>query len=375
MTDLVLLELTIGGVRRWEFLRGRCGSSSMPFPRISILDRANSLDGSAAAESLNLVLERAQRAEELGYHRFWVAEHHAVPGIAGSAPAVLMAAIAARTSTIRVGSGGIMLPNHQPLVVAEQAATLEALHPGRIDLGLGRSVGFTPAVRSALRAGKPEAERFEEDLSQLLEYLAGSAPITARPRNDSATPVFVLANGAGADIAARAGLGVVLGGPAVFSPDQGGQLPVLERYRARFRPSRWFDRPFVMISANVAVGASRQLARELLLPEAVALARSRSTGEFAALAPVDPEEWNGLTARELEAVEGSLSNSVYGTPAEVRSQLERLFTASAADELMVTGGSFNVAGQSESDRLLAGIFPAEGQRAFRGTDAKRLLLR
>ena len=111
------------------------------------------------------------------------------------------------------------------------------------------------------------------------------------------------------------------------------------------------------------------------MPEAVALARSRSTGEFAALAPVGPEEWNGLTARELEAVEGSLSNSVYGTPAEVRSQLERLFTASAADELMVTGGSFNVAGQSESDRLLAGIFPAEGQGAFRGTDAERLLLR
>jgi len=129
-----------------EFFLARRGSSSMalPPPRISILDRANARDGFPAADALNRVLERAQWAEELGYHRFWVAEHHAVPGIAGSVPAVLMAAVAARTHSIRVGSGGIMLPNHQPLVVAEQAATLEALHPGRIDLGVGRSVGFTP---------------------------------------------------------------------------------------------------------------------------------------------------------------------------------------------------------------------------------------
>jgi luciferase family oxidoreductase group 1 len=346
-----------------------------PIPRISILDRANALDGFTDAETLNLVLERAQRAEELGYHRFWVAEHHAVPGVTGSAPAVLMAAVAARTRSIRVGSGGIMLPNHQPLVVAEQAATLEALHPGRIDLGIGRSVGFTPAVRSALRAGRPEADRFENDLSQLLDFLSGVSPITARPRNESATPVFVLANGAGIDIAARAGLGVVLGGPAVFRPDQGGKLPVLERYRTRFRPSQWFDRPFVILSANVAVGPSREAAKELLLPEAVALARSRTSGEFAPLAPVGPAELTGLTARESEAVESSLSNSVYGTRSEVRSQLERLIAASGADELLITGGAFNVAGQSESDRLLAGIFPVEGQVASRSVDAKRLLPR
>jgi luciferase family oxidoreductase group 1 len=341
-----------------EFLLGRSGSSSMalPFPRISILDRANARDGFPAAETLNRVLERAQRAEEWGYHRFWVAEHHAVPGIAGSVPAVLMAAIAARTHSIRVGSGGIMLPNHQPLVVAEQAATLEALHPGRIDLGVGRSVGFTPTVRRALRAGKQEAERFEDQLSALLAYLSGAAPITAQPRNDSATPVFVLATGSGIDIAARAGLAVVLGGPAVFRTDQGGRIPALERYRSQFRPSRWYDRPCVIVSANVSVGATREAARELLLPEAVALARSRTTGEFAPLAPVAPAEWAGLTVREKEAVESSLSTSVYGTASEVRSQVEQLLAVSAADELLITGGAFDVAGQSESDRLLAGLF-------------------
>jgi luciferase family oxidoreductase group 1 len=336
----------------------------LPLPRISILDRANARDGFPDADALNRVLERAQRAEERGYHRFWVAEHHAVPGIAGSVPAVLMAAVAARTHSIRVGSGGIMLPNHQPLVVAEQAATLEALHPARIDLGVGRSVGFTPAVRNALRAGKQDAERFEEQLAQLLAYLSGAASVTARPRNDSATPVFVLATGSGIDIAARAGLAVVLGGPAVFRTNQDGIVPALERYRSRFRPSRWFQRPFILVSANVAVAATRQAARELLLPEAVALARSRTTGEFAALAPVGPTEWAGLTHREKEAAESSLSTSLYGTASEVRTQVQRLLAASGADELLVTGGAFDVAAQAESDEILAGIFPQDERRSM-----------
>jgi luciferase family oxidoreductase group 1 len=336
----------------------------LPLPRISILDRANARDGFPDADALNRVLERAQRAEEWGYHRFWVAEHHAVPGIAGSVPAVLMAAVAARTHSIRVGSGGIMLPNHQPLVVAEQAATLEALHPARIDLGVGRSVGFTPAVRNALRAGKQDAERFEEQLAQLLAYLSGAASVTARPRNDSATPVFVLATGSGIDIAARAGLAVVLGGPAVFRTNQDGIVPALERYRSRFRPSRWFQRPFILVSANVAVAATRQAARELLLPEAVALARSRTTGEFAALAPVGPTEWAGLTHREKEAAESSLSTSLYGTASEVRTQVQRLLAASGADELLVTGGAFDVAAQAESDEILAGIFPQDERRSM-----------
>ncbi|WP_091720685.1 MsnO8 family LLM class oxidoreductase [Pseudarthrobacter equi] len=339
---------------------------AFPPPRISILDRANARNGFPAADALNLVVERAQRAEEWGYHRFWVAEHHAVPGIAGSVPAVLMAAVAARTHSIRVGSGGIMLPNHQPLVIAEQAATLEALHPGRIDLGVGRSVGFTPAIRNALRAGKQDAEQFEDQLAQLLAYLSGTASITARPRNDSATPVFVLATRSGADIAARAGLALVLGGPAVFRTDQNGTLPALERYRSQFRPSRWFDLPYVLVSANVAVAGTRQAARELLLPEAVALARSRTTGEFAALAPVGPTEWAGLTLREKEAVESSLSTSLYGTASEVRTQVQHLLATSGADELLVTGGAFDVAAQEDSDRILARLFPQDERRSMDG---------
>ncbi|MCC5783871.1 LLM class flavin-dependent oxidoreductase [Kocuria sp. CCUG 69068] len=323
---------------------------------LSLLDRANTRDGSTEAEDLARVLERAERAEELGYHRFWVAEHHAVPGIAGSAPAVLMAALAARTRRLRIGSGGIMLPNHQPLVVAEQAATLEALHPGRIDLGVGRSLGFTAAVRDALRTGKEAADRFGDDLAELLAHLSGAAPVTARPRNHAATPVFVLATGAGVETAAREGLAVVLGGPAIFREGPGGGAAVLERYRAQFRPSSWWPEPYAVVSANVAVARTRAAARELLLPEARALAASRTRGEFPPLAPARPAEPDGLTARERALVQETLTSSVHGTAPEVRDQLERLLARTGADELLVTGGAHDLDAQADSDRRLAALF-------------------
>ena len=321
---------------------------------VSILDRANSRAGFSEADALGALLERAESAEQLGYRRFWVAEHHAVAGIAGSAPAVLMAALAARTSSIRVGSGGVMLPNHQPLVVAEQAATLQALYPGRIDLGLGRSVGFTPAVRTALRAGQAEAEQFEEQLGELLAYLDGTAPLTARPQDGGRTPVFVLATGAGVEIAARAGLGVVLGGPALFRRNSAGQAGALERYRSAFRPSGRFPRPYVLAAVNVAVAGSEDEAKELLLPEAHALAESRTKGVFPALSAV--EHAADLPARRQELVRSTLETSVYGTVGQVHSRLEGLVASSGADELLVTGGAFDVEGQRESDRLLAGLF-------------------
>ncbi|WP_146359601.1 MsnO8 family LLM class oxidoreductase [Arthrobacter yangruifuii] len=321
---------------------------------VSILDRAHIREGFAEIDALSAVLERAEAAEETGYRRFWVAEHHAVAGIAGSAPAVLMAALAARTNSIRIGSGGVMLPNHQPLVVAEQAATLQALYPGRIDLGLGRSLGFTPAVRTALRAGPAEAEEFEEQLAELLAYLDGSAPITARPRDRGRTPVFVLATGAGVEIAARAGLGVVLGGPALFRRNSAGQTGALERYRRAFRPSDRFPRPYVLAAVNVAVAGSETAARELLLPEAQALADSRTKGVFPALSGAGNR--TSSSARWQDLVRATLETSVYGTPGQVHARLEELAASAGADELLVTGGAFDIEGQRESDRLLAGLF-------------------
>ncbi|MBG6184278.1 luciferase family oxidoreductase group 1 [Arthrobacter sp. CAN_A214] len=329
----------------------------MPFSvRFSILDRANSRAGISEAEALGGVVERAGRAEALGYHRFWVAEHHGVPGIAGSAPAVLMAAIAARTGTIRVGSGGIMLPNHPPLVVAEQVATLAALHPGRIDLGVGRSVGFTPAVRDALRSGKEGPNRFEADVIELLAYLSGSAAITARPQDSSRTPVFVLATGAGVGIAARAGLGVVLGGPALFRRSSDGEIPAIAQYRAQFRPSAWRDEPFVMVSVNVAVARASDAAREQLLPEARALAVSRTRGEFPPLEPMGAAAYAAVPAREKKLMDDFLATSIYGTVPEVDRRLAQLLSDTRADEVLVSGGAFDGEAQAESDELLTDLF-------------------
>jgi luciferase family oxidoreductase group 1 len=327
---------------------------------VSILDRANSLVGSTEAEALNAVVHRAQRAERLGFRRFWVAEHHGVPGIAGSTPTVLMAALAARTQAIRIGSGGVMLPNHQPLVVAEQAATLEALFPGRIDLGLGRSLGFTPAVREALRTGKDATQDFPQDLAELTGFLRGEAPFTARPRNDAATPLFVLATGQGLATAARAGLAVVVGGPSLFQRDGHATHRGLDRYREQFRPSTWHAEPYVIASANVAAADSREAARRLLLPESWALARSRSQGEFRALADVDDVvarlHGEGVTGRDRQRVTENLERSIHGTPQEVRAGIEDLMRFTGADELMVTGGMSDLDGQRRSDELVAELF-------------------
>jgi luciferase family oxidoreductase group 1 len=323
---------------------------------VSILDRANAREGASASAALGATIGRARHAEQLGYHRFWVAEHHGVPGIAGSAPTVLMAAVAAQTERIRVGSGGVMLPNHQPLVVAEQAATLQALFPGRIDLGIGRSVGFTPAVRSALRQEKDAVDRFGEDLAELMAYLDGSAAVTARPHDGGATPLFVLATGKGVDIAAKAGLAVVVGGPAFTGSNPEPARGVLERYRKNFQPSFYCPEPYVIASATVAVAETADEARDLLLPEAWAMALSRTRGEFPPLAPADSVRSAPMTSRQERLVAESLAASVHGTADQVRRRLGRLLEVTGADELMVTTNTFDTAALADTDRRLAALF-------------------
>jgi luciferase family oxidoreductase group 1 len=331
-----------------------------PIP-VSILDRANARAGCSAADALAATVRRAEHAEQLGYHRFWVAEHHGVPGIAGSAPTVLMAAVAAQTNRIRVGSGGVMLPNHQPLVVAEQAATLQALFPGRIDLGIGRSVGFTPAVRSALRQDKDAADRFAEDLTELLSYLGGTAAITARPYDGGATPPFVLATGKGAEIAAKAGLAVVVGGPAFTGRKPELARGVLERYRKNFLPSAYYAEPYVIASANVAVADSAEAARELLLPEAWAMAQSRTRGEFPPLESADSIRAMSMSERQRALVSETLGAAVHGTADHVAQRLGLLLEATDADELMVTTNTFDTAALADTDRRLADLFGLAGQ--------------
>ena len=317
--------------------------------KLSLLDRSRTRDGRPDAEAVESTVARAVHAEQVGYERYWVAEHHAVPGIASGVPAVLLAAIGARTTGIRIGSGGVMLPLHQPLVVAEQFLVLDALHPGRVDLGLGRSLGFTPPVRRALRRDHEDGDTFEDDLRELRGYLEGTAEVTARPSTGRPVPMHVLATGRGLDLAARLGLPVVVGGPVLESPEL---ADALSRYRRGFRPHRGSE-PRVTVSLDVLVADDDATGRELALPEAWAMARSRQTGEFPPLESIGvirEESWPSQVRRRVEA---SLDRAVAGSPATVRRRLDALAEATGADELLASSSTPDHDALHASDRMLA----------------------
>ncbi len=287
--------------------------------------------------------------EALGYERFWVAEHHGVPGIASGSPAVLLAAIGTRTRRIRIGSGGVMLPNHQPIIVAEQFLMLEALHPGRVDLGIGRSLGFTAPVRKALRHDRDVADTFEADLDELRHLLDGEAEVTAHPVVASRIPVSVLATGRGMEIAARQGMPVVVGGPILWT-DAGREA--LATYRRDFRPSKQAADPYVTISLDVTVADDDATARELALPEAWAMARSRQTGEFPPLESVESIHAQPWSLRLRQRVEDSLDQAVAGSPRTVRRTLDELAGRTGADELMASTSTYDREDLFASDRML-----------------------
>ncbi|MFC0223395.1 MsnO8 family LLM class oxidoreductase [Nocardioides zeicaulis] len=315
---------------------------------LSLLDRSRTRADSDDAEALEATVARAVHAEAVDYERFWVAEHHAVPGIASGTPTVLLAAVGARTSRIRIGSGGVMLPLHQPLVVAEQARLLDALHPGRVDLGLGRSLGFTPPVRQALRRELDEPDTFEDDLRELRGYLEDTAAVTVRPVTGRVVPMHLLATGRGLAVAARLGLPVVVGGPALDSDELPG---LLATYRRDFRPHRGSE-PRVTVSLDVLVADDDATARELALPEAWAMARSRQTGEFAPLESVKAirdQRWPDQVRRRVES---SLDRAVAGTPSSVARRLERLVERTGAAELLASSSTHDRDALLASDRML-----------------------
>jgi luciferase family oxidoreductase group 1 len=319
--------------------------------KLSLLDRTRTRSGQPEGAALAHTVERAVAAERLGYSRFWVAEHHGVPGIASGAPAVLLAAIGARTAAIRLGSGGVMLPNHQPLVVAEQFLMLAALYPGRVDIGLGRSLGFTAPVRRALRRPDDEPDSFADDIAEVRSYLERTAPVTARPLVDEPLPLFVLATGQGIQVAARLGLPVVLGGPVLSRPELGD---LLAAYRRDFCPHQ-DSRPYVTVSMDVLVADTDTEARELALPEVWAMVRSRRTGVFDSLEPVASIRHQRWDDQDADRVARGLDAVTAGSPATVRRRLEQLADRTGADELLASGATYDRAALAASDASLAAL--------------------
>ncbi|MFI6251947.1 LLM class flavin-dependent oxidoreductase [Streptomyces sp. NPDC051016] len=321
--------------------------------RFSVLDRSRTREGHPPAEALRDTVALARELEPLGYHRFWVSEHHGVPGVAGSAPTVLAAAVAAATRTIRVGTGGVMLPNHQPLVVAEQFGVLESLYPGRIDMGLGRSVGFTGGVRKALGRDRDDAEDFAAQLGELLGWFEGTSPtgVRARPAEGLRVPPFVLAMGEGAGIAARAGLPMVIGDLRNREKMRRG----IDHYRDRFRPSPWAAEPYVVISGTIAVADTPEAARRLLVPEAWSMAYARTHGSFPPLPPAESVETRTMTAKERGFYESGLTGQLAGTEEQVADELETVLKETAADEVLVTTSTYDRTALLDSYRRLASI--------------------
>ncbi|MEU2724783.1 MsnO8 family LLM class oxidoreductase [Streptomyces smyrnaeus] len=364
-------------------------TSSRRFPvPLSVLDRSLTREGEHPGQALRETVRFAQQAEELGFLRFWVSEHHAVPGIAGSAPTVLAAAVASATSRIRVGTGGVMLPNHQPLVVAEQFGVLESLFPGRIDMGLGRSVGFTDGIRKALRVGKDAADGFSEQISELLGYFDGTGLVRARPAEGLRVPPFVLAVGSGATVAAEHGLPLVIGA----SRDERRTLEAVKTYRAAFRPRPYgvaYDgaarsgasphglaphgtsphapapyetaphatphetAPYVVIAVNAAAADTPEEAELLQLPEAWSTALSRTHGTFVPL--VAPEDVLGRTMspKERVAFEGARQSQLRGTEGEMIDALTGLVERTDADEVLLTLNTYDPDDRLRSYRRLA----------------------
>lgn len=334
-----------------------CMSSVIASARFSVLDRSRTREGHTGAEALRDTVRLAREAEALGYHRFWVSEHHGVPGVAGSAPTVLAAAVAASTDRIRVGTGGVMLPNHRPLVVAEQFGVLESLFPGRVDMGLGRSVGFTDGVRRALGRGKDDADDFAGQLEELLGWFLGSSPtgVRARPSEGLTVPPFVLAMGEGAEIAARAGLPLVIGDLR----DRARMRRGIDHYRARFRPSPWASEPYVVISGTIAVARTPEAARRLLIPEAWSMAYSRTHGTFPPLPPAEEAEVRAMTAKERGFYESGLTGHLAGTEEQVARELEVVLKETGAQEVLVTTSTYDRAALLDSYRRLAAIVRAQ----------------
>ncbi|GGU66616.1 luciferase family oxidoreductase group 1 [Streptomyces cavourensis] len=356
-------------------IRGTAAGTA-PVP-LSVLDLVTVGQGRTASQALRTGVEIARLAELRGFHRYWVAEHHSMPGVASSSPAVLLAHIAAHTDRIRLGSGGVMLPNHAPLVIAEQFGTLEAMAPGRIDLGLGRAPGTDGATAAALRRSdrlNEGADDFPQQLSELIRFLDDDFPdghpyarIHAVPGPVQATapggvqsahrpPVWLLgSSGFSARLAGTLGL------PFAFAHHFSARntIPALDLYRSSFRPSAVLDAPYALIGVSALAADEEAEARRQVLTGALSMVRLR-TGRPGLIPSPEEAAAYGFSPMEREFVDGWLADVIHGTADEVRTGLGDLAKRTGADELMITANAHGGEARLRSYELIADAYGLPG---------------
>ncbi|MHC0432498.1 LLM class flavin-dependent oxidoreductase [Streptomyces sp. O3] len=354
-----------------ETIRGTAQGDA-PAP-LSVLDLATVGAGRTATQALRTSVEIARLAERRGFHRYWVAEHHSMPGVASSSPAVILAHLAAHTRRIRLGSGGVMLPNHAPLVIAEQFGTLEALAPGRVDLGLGRAPGTDGATAAALRGtGRlgEGADDFPQQLAELTHFLDDDFPDGHRYARIHAVPGPVQGTApGGVQSAARpavwllgssgfsARLAGALGLPFAFAHHFSARntIPALDLYRDSFRPSAVLDAPYALIGVSALAADDAREARRQVLTGALSMLRLR-TGKPGLIPTPDEAEAYAFSDLEREFVDGWLGNVVHGTPDEVRTGLDDLHKRTGAAELMITANAHSGEARLRSYELIADAY-------------------
>jgi luciferase family oxidoreductase group 1 len=322
---------------------------------LAVLDLVGMRTGESAGSAIARSVDLAQHAEGWGYGRFWLAEHHSIAGLACSATPVLIGHVAAATKAIRVGSGGVMLPNHAPLVVAEQFGTLDALYPGRIDLGLGRAPGGDFNTMRALRRDFAQSgDDFSDLLEELQTYLGPEKPgqvVKAFPGQNSRVPITLLGS---SDFSARlaATLGLPFAFAAHFAPDMLEEATKL--YRMHFRPSEILKEPWLMVGVQIIAAESDQAAQRLFTTPQQRFLRLIRNQPVELLPPVDSLDGK-WSAREREAVENRLRAAIVGSQATVAAGLERLIAATGADELIVVTDTWDHGARLNSCRIVAEV--------------------
>src|SRR5271170_1648955 len=319
---------------------------------LSILELVRVTQETDARSALNNARDLAVHAEAWGYRRIWVAEHHNMPGIASAATSIVLAHIAEGTKTIRVGAGGIMLPNHAPYVIAEQFGTLARLFPGRVDLGLGRAPGTDQLTLRALRRSPEAADTFPQDVMELQAFLAPAAPnqrIQAVPAAGTEVPLWILGSSHfGAMLAAELGLPYAFA--SHFAPDH--LITALEIYRSRFKPSEQLDRPYAMVGVNIIAAGSDAEARRLATTQQMSFANIFRGARGLSQPPIDDIEsyWSPIEKAQAQRM---LARSIIGSPETVRAGMEALVAETRADELIVVSDVYEHPARLRSFELIA----------------------